>query len=722
MGFIFKFFKELNSAENEKFISLALVLGLMAGFLPFFNIITFIILIIALFLRIPFGLFLASWGVFTFVGALLDPLFANVGYYVLTFKPLVPFFEFLYNLPLMRWSGYNNTVVMGGAIIGLIFAVIGYFVLNSSIKIYREKFFAFCAKFKILKWIVPQEAKKGKTVRVSAVIAFFVLAGAVAAVVMLFLDPVLKSATQFVLSKTLKKPVYIQEFKTSLTSGDLNITGLYIGNVKTDSVNMKVSTYYLLWKKFDIENLEVNNIHFQKSVKDLFKKDKQTKKTAAEDKRFNINLPKPDKVLAGYKLESVEKIKKLQKDYEDFVVLKNSIKKDLKRDKEKLAKINDEIKQLDKDIKKIKSLKDIKNIIKRVDNIKKDLKTISSDSKKYKSQLAELKDKILKDLDEIKKASKNDYKNVASKYDLIKRKKYLKFAESLLKPQIQEYIDKFYGYYTMVKPYFPKKEDDEVKRSKGMYIKYKDHIKYPDFVLQKANLSATTKKEKFRLKVSNITTDQVLLNKKAVLVLTSTSDYYKSAMLKGEYFKNYDLKYNIKKLSLESMNIEKLVFVKPVIDINGKGVVKAPKYGFDTKVYIKSSSLAYKGSKQINDLIKNIKELYFDVKVDGEGKKYSIKINSDLDNKLSKIMEEKINKQIAAYKKDLKKLLDEKIKKELKKTGYDQKQLKELDEIKDVDSALKILKDKLKKYSEDKLKEKLQKDLLKKSVNKYLKF
>ena len=59
--FIFKFLKELNSAESSKSIVFAVILGLMAGLLPGFNFFTFLIFTVVLIFRIPVGLFIASY-------------------------------------------------------------------------------------------------------------------------------------------------------------------------------------------------------------------------------------------------------------------------------------------------------------------------------------------------------------------------------------------------------------------------------------------------------------------------------------------------------------------------------------------------------------------------------------------------------------------------------------------------------------------------------------
>ncbi len=89
MEFVFKFFKELNSAGNEKMISLAVALGLISGFLPFFNIFNVLIFVIVIIFRIPLGLFLRVGVSSLLPGTLSDALFAQTGYALLSYDCLL---------------------------------------------------------------------------------------------------------------------------------------------------------------------------------------------------------------------------------------------------------------------------------------------------------------------------------------------------------------------------------------------------------------------------------------------------------------------------------------------------------------------------------------------------------------------------------------------------------------------------------------------------------
>jgi len=105
-----------NSAPNE--IALAAALGAVLGLLPkanFFSLV-FLLLLFRLKSNVAAGLFSAI--VFTAVGLACEPFLHRTGFLVLTWTPLVPVWTFLYNLPLLPWTGFNQTLVMGGLCAG----------------------------------------------------------------------------------------------------------------------------------------------------------------------------------------------------------------------------------------------------------------------------------------------------------------------------------------------------------------------------------------------------------------------------------------------------------------------------------------------------------------------------------------------------------------------------------------------------------------------------
>lgn len=134
---IFAFFRLLNSETGTNQLASGLACGLILGFSPFLSIQTFLILFLIFFFRIQMGAaFLAAF-FFKFVAFLFDPVADQLGRAVLETPSLRPLFTELYNMPLVPMTRFNNSIVMGSMIVGLILVIPAFFVFRSLILKYR---------------------------------------------------------------------------------------------------------------------------------------------------------------------------------------------------------------------------------------------------------------------------------------------------------------------------------------------------------------------------------------------------------------------------------------------------------------------------------------------------------------------------------------------------------------------------------------------------------
>ncbi len=151
LSYLIKVLGALNSAEYPWQISFAVILGMFLGFLPFFNFFSFLVIFLALIININISIFILSSGLFATLGFLLDPVFDKVGFFILTFKPLLPLWTYLYNIPYVQWTGFNNTVVIGSIFVSVVLSPPVFIVLNRLIIKYREKLSWIFKKVPILK-------------------------------------------------------------------------------------------------------------------------------------------------------------------------------------------------------------------------------------------------------------------------------------------------------------------------------------------------------------------------------------------------------------------------------------------------------------------------------------------------------------------------------------------------------------------------------------------
>jgi uncharacterized protein (TIGR03546 family) len=132
---IFAFIKLLNSETGNVSIAAGLTCGFILGMTPVLSLQSLIIFLILFFFRIQIGAaFLAAF-FFKFAAYLIDPLFDVVGGKVLEMESLQGFFTTLYNMPLIPYTRFNNSIVMGSAVITFalspfVFIASQYFVVK----------------------------------------------------------------------------------------------------------------------------------------------------------------------------------------------------------------------------------------------------------------------------------------------------------------------------------------------------------------------------------------------------------------------------------------------------------------------------------------------------------------------------------------------------------------------------------------------------------------
>lgn len=154
---IFAFIKLLNSDTGTISLAAGLTCGFILGMTPVLSLHSLIIFLILFFFRIQIGAALLAAFFFKFAAFLLDPLFDVVGRKVLEIESLAPFFTKLYNMPLIPFTRFNNSIVMGSAVITFALSPIVFIISQRLIIKYRV---TVLARFKTTKVWKAVEATK----------------------------------------------------------------------------------------------------------------------------------------------------------------------------------------------------------------------------------------------------------------------------------------------------------------------------------------------------------------------------------------------------------------------------------------------------------------------------------------------------------------------------------------------------------------------------------
>ena len=125
-------------------------LGAILGLVPnmFMKLVLFIVIMM---FRVNVSAAFLAWAVYEILSFALDPLFNVIGYQVLTIGSLNAFYTWLYNLPVVPFTKFNNTVVMGSLIVGIILIIPNMIIAKKLLVYYRTHLRDKVSKWKIVK-------------------------------------------------------------------------------------------------------------------------------------------------------------------------------------------------------------------------------------------------------------------------------------------------------------------------------------------------------------------------------------------------------------------------------------------------------------------------------------------------------------------------------------------------------------------------------------------
>lgn len=148
---ILKLINILNKDASPRQIAGGMALGAIAGLTPTASLHNLVVLVLVLMLKVNVTSAIFSWGLFALFAYALDPLFNKVGYHLLTGVPaLTPLWTALYNTPVVPWTRFNNTLVLGSLVCSLLAFWPLYFLLAWAVAKYREKVLVWVNKLKIV--------------------------------------------------------------------------------------------------------------------------------------------------------------------------------------------------------------------------------------------------------------------------------------------------------------------------------------------------------------------------------------------------------------------------------------------------------------------------------------------------------------------------------------------------------------------------------------------
>jgi uncharacterized protein (TIGR03546 family) len=119
--------KTLHSDGTPGQVAAGIALGSALGLTPLMNVHNLVVFSFIVLLNVSFGGGMLGWALFVPFGFLLDPVFHRIGASLLTAPALRTLWTAWYNTPLVPYTNFNNTVVLGSVVAWLVLAIPIYF-------------------------------------------------------------------------------------------------------------------------------------------------------------------------------------------------------------------------------------------------------------------------------------------------------------------------------------------------------------------------------------------------------------------------------------------------------------------------------------------------------------------------------------------------------------------------------------------------------------------
>ena len=130
-------FKALHSDGTPGQVAAGIALGSALGLSPLMNLHNLLVFALIVILNVSFGGGMLGWALFVPLGFLLDPVFDAIGRALLQNPSLRPLWTDLFNTPLVPYTNFNNTVVLGSVVGWLLLAVPIFFAARYGVARYR---------------------------------------------------------------------------------------------------------------------------------------------------------------------------------------------------------------------------------------------------------------------------------------------------------------------------------------------------------------------------------------------------------------------------------------------------------------------------------------------------------------------------------------------------------------------------------------------------------
>ena len=149
--------KALAAEDSPRRMSAGFALGMLAGLVPKSSLLSQAALILLALLNVNLAAGYAAAALFSLLSPALDPLTHRLGLSLLDAQALRPLWSSLYDAPILPWTRFNNTVVLGSFLLGLALLFPVYRAATPLFARYQERYGARIRKWKLIQLLLGAE-------------------------------------------------------------------------------------------------------------------------------------------------------------------------------------------------------------------------------------------------------------------------------------------------------------------------------------------------------------------------------------------------------------------------------------------------------------------------------------------------------------------------------------------------------------------------------------
>lgn len=138
ISLIAKLVAALNANSRPAEVAAAASFGLLLALIPGGNLLWFAILILVFLLKVHLASALLVMALGKLIVPVIDPLVGRLGLLILNQEALSPLYTQMINTPLLPYTSFNNSLVMGGLAAGILLWIPVFLLFIPLVNLYRN--------------------------------------------------------------------------------------------------------------------------------------------------------------------------------------------------------------------------------------------------------------------------------------------------------------------------------------------------------------------------------------------------------------------------------------------------------------------------------------------------------------------------------------------------------------------------------------------------------